>query len=38
MRPLTIVGILTAIGTLSFVAVRWIQRRGVTRIPVQEIR
>jgi hypothetical protein len=38
MRPLRIVGIMTAVGTLSYMAVRLVQRLRVTRIPVQEVK
>jgi ubiquinone biosynthesis protein Coq4 len=38
MRPLRLLTVLTAIGTLGYMAVRWMRRRGVTRIPVEEIK
>ena len=38
MRPLKVFGILTAIGTLGYMAFRWMRRGRITRIPVEEIR
>lgn len=38
MRPLRVLSMLAALGTLGYMAVRWVRRRGVTRIPVEEIK
>jgi hypothetical protein len=38
MRPLKLLSILTAIGTLAYMAARLIMRRKVTRVPVEEIK
>lgn len=37
MRLLRVFGMLTALSTLGFVIARLVQRRRVTRIPVEEL-